>query len=122
MCLNLWQIRNETLAVNNDKLNYIKERNDLLKQANDIQLSERSDIINSKFKDTLTCSYAILTTLTNERLQQWITMAILATKYDPNLAGGHSIIRAITILPPQTPDNRNPDKQTPEIPLPGAAT
>jgi len=42
-CLNLWQIRNETLAANNEKLNYIRERNELLKQATDIQQLKRSE-------------------------------------------------------------------------------
>ena len=43
MCLNLWQIRNEALAASNEKLKYIRERNDLLKQATDIQQLQRSD-------------------------------------------------------------------------------
>ena len=100
MCLNLWQIRNETLAENNEKLYYIKERNNLLKQASEIQQLERSDTINNKFKEIFACSYSTLTTCTNERLKRWITMATLATKYDPNLVGGQRIIRAITIIPP----------------------
>ena len=107
MCLNLWQIRNETLAA--------------LKQASKIQLLERSDAINSKFKETFACSYSTLTIYTNDHLQRWITMALLATKYNPNLAEGQRIIRAITIIPPQTRDNQTPDNRTPETPLPGDA-
>jgi len=47
MCLNLWQIRNETLAANNEKMSYINERNDLLKQAQGIQEAERANTINA---------------------------------------------------------------------------
>jgi len=146
----LWQIRFETLAANNDKLNYIRERNELLTQANDIQQKERSETTNKRFASTFACSYATLTTYTNDRLQRWITMALRAINYDPNLAGGQRTIRAITILPPSTnehrvsenrpPDNRPPDNppdnrprnpatrthdnRTPETnqPLPGGAT
>jgi len=146
MCLNLWQIRNETLAANNEKLNYIRERNELLTQANDIQQQERSETTNKRFASTFACSYATLTTYTNDRLQRWITMALRAINYDPNLAEGQRTIRAITILPPSTnahrvsenrpPDNRpsdnrprntatrTHDNRTPETnqPLPGGAT
>ena len=62
MCLNLWQIRNQTLAANNEKLSYINERNILLKQAQGIQQTEQANTTTSKFRDVFTCSYATLTT------------------------------------------------------------
>ena len=47
-------------------------------------------------------------------------MALRAINYDPNLAGGQRTLRAITLLPPRTPDNRisenrPPDTRTPRI-------
>ena len=115
MCLNLWQIRNETLAANNEKLLYINERNALLKQAQGIQQSARASTINSKFRDVFTCSYATLTTYTNERLQRWISMAILANNYDPHLAGGQTTLTTTT--------TQTQEPQAHETPfLPGAAT
>ena len=138
MCLNLWQIRNETLAANNEKLNHISERDDLLKQALNLQQQALTETTRNTFASTFACSYATLTTYTNERLQRWISMASRALDYDPNLAGGQRTIRAITILPPRTPnnrisENRPPDNQTVpnarihnnrthENPLPGGAT
>jgi len=138
MCLNLWQIRNETLAANNEKLNHISKRNELLKQALNLQQQALSETTRNSFASTFACSYATLTTYTNERLHRWISMALRAINYDPNLAGGQRTIRAITILPPRTPDNRisenrPPDNQTvPQArihdnrthdnPLPGGAT
>jgi len=119
MCLNLWQIQNETLAANNEKLNHIRERNELLKQALELQQQDWPETTQNRFVSTFACSYATLTTYTNERLQRWISMALRATNYDPNLAGGQRTIRAITILPPRTPDtsriseNWPPDNRTP---------
>ena len=59
---------------NNEKLSYINERNALLKQAQEIQQSTRAITITGQFRDVFTCSYATLTSYTNERLPdglQW---------------------------------------------------
>ena len=98
MCLNLWQIRNEALAVSNEKLQYIKEHNELLKQATDIQQLPRSESIKKRFTSTFACSYATLATYTNERIKRWISMAQRALKFDPNRAGGQRTIRTIAII------------------------
>ena len=117
MCLNLWQIRNEALAANNEKLNYIRERNDLLKQATAIQQLKRPDTIDKKIASTFACSYATLTTYTNERIKRWISMAQRAINFDPNQAGGQRTIRTIAILP-RTPDNRTSENRPPDIRTP----
>ena len=142
MCLNLWQIRNEALAANNEKLQYIQERNDLLKQALAIQQLPRSTTIDKRFANTFVCSYATLTTYTNERLTRWISMAQRALNYDPNRAGGQRTIRTFTLISTRItddrrsdnrpdirtpriseirPEHRPPDNRTPDIPLPGDA-
>ena len=107
MCLNLWQIRNETLAANNEKLNYIRERKYLLKQAHDIQQLKRP-----------VSSYATLTTYVNERIERCISMAQQAINFDPDRAGGQRTIRTIAILPPRTPDNRTSENRPPDIRTP----
>ena len=108
MCLNLWQIRNETLAANNANLSYIKERNELLTKAQEIQHSAQALTSTGQFREVFDCSYATLTTYTNERLHRWITMATLTINYDPNLAGGQTTIQTIPLQTQETQPHETP--------------